>query len=65
MQRNRNASLKVVVDAVNSTGGIAISELLEALGVECVNCIVSQQDIFHIIQALSRTLNGNIFFSCC
>ena len=32
----RNASLKVVVDAVNSTGGIAIPELLEALGVECV-----------------------------
>ena len=32
----RNASFKVVVDAVNSTGGIAIPELLEALGVECV-----------------------------
>ena len=32
----RNASFKAVVDAVNSTGGIAIPELLEALGVECV-----------------------------
>ena len=32
----RNASFKVVVDAVNSTGGIAIPKLLEALGVECV-----------------------------
>ena len=31
----RNASFKVV-DAVNSTGGIAIPKLLEALGVECV-----------------------------
>ena len=32
----RNAGFKVVVDAVNSTGGIAIPKLLEALGVECV-----------------------------
>ena len=32
----RNASFKVVVDAVNSTGGIAVPKLLEALGVECV-----------------------------
>ncbi len=32
----RNTNFKVVVDAVNSTGGIAIPELLEALGVECV-----------------------------
>ena len=32
----RNARFKVVVDAVNSTGGIAIPKLLEALGVECV-----------------------------
>ncbi len=32
----RSASFKVVVDAVNSTGGIAIPELLTALGVECV-----------------------------
>ncbi|MDR0438595.1 MAG: phosphoglucosamine mutase [Bacteroidales bacterium] len=29
----KNANFKVVVDAVNSTGGIAIPELLEALGV--------------------------------
>lgn len=32
----RNAGFKVVVDAVNSTGGIAIPKLLSALGVECV-----------------------------
>ena len=32
----RKAGFKVVVDAVNSTGGIAIPKLLEALGVECV-----------------------------
>ncbi|WP_372793058.1 phosphoglucosamine mutase [Lutibacter sp.] len=32
----KNANFKVVVDAVNSTGGIAIPELLEKLGVECV-----------------------------
>jgi phosphomannomutase len=32
----KNAKFKVVVDAVNSTGGIAIPALLEKLGVECV-----------------------------
>lgn len=32
----KKASLKVVVDAVNSTGGIAIPALLEKLGVECI-----------------------------
>ncbi|WP_299523020.1 phosphoglucosamine mutase [uncultured Lutibacter sp.] len=32
----KKAKLKVVVDAVNSTGGIAIPALLEKLGVECV-----------------------------
>ena len=32
----RNAGFKVVVDAVNSTGGIAIPKLLSALGVDCV-----------------------------
>jgi phosphomannomutase len=32
----RKAGFKVVVDGVNSTGGIAIPELLEALGVETV-----------------------------
>ena len=30
------AKFKVVVDAVNSTGGLAIPELLDALGVECI-----------------------------
>ncbi|GAA4292738.1 phosphoglucosamine mutase [Aestuariibaculum suncheonense] len=32
----KQAGYKVVVDAVNSTGGIAIPALLERLGVECV-----------------------------
>jgi len=32
----KSANFKVVVDAVNSTGGIAIPALLEKLGVECV-----------------------------
>lgn len=32
----KTANFKVVVDAVNSTGGIAIPALLEKLGVECV-----------------------------
>ena len=32
----KSAKLKVVVDAVNSTGGIIVPMLLEVLGVECV-----------------------------
>ncbi|MGB2245518.1 MAG: phosphoglucosamine mutase [Flavobacteriaceae bacterium] len=32
----KTAAFKVVVDGVNSVGGIAIPKLLEALGVECV-----------------------------
>lgn len=32
----KQANFKVVVDAVNSTGGLAIPALLEKLGVECV-----------------------------
>ena len=32
----KKAKFKVVVDAVNSTGGIAIPALLEKLGVECI-----------------------------
>ena len=32
----KSAKFKVVVDAVNSTGGIAIPALLEKLGVECI-----------------------------
>lgn len=32
----KNAGFKVVVDAVNSTGGIFIPQLLKALGVECI-----------------------------
>ncbi len=36
VQSIKNAKFKVVVDAVNSTGGIAVPALLESLGVECV-----------------------------
>ena len=32
----QNAGFKVVVDAVNSTGGIVMPQLLSALGVECI-----------------------------
>ena len=32
----KNAGFKVVVDGVNSSGGVAIPQLLEKLGVECV-----------------------------
>ncbi len=32
----KRANFKVVVDAVNSTGGIAIPALLDSLGVECI-----------------------------
>ena len=32
----KKAGFKVVVDAVNSTGGIVIPQLLDALGVECI-----------------------------
>ncbi len=32
----KNANFKVVVDAVNSTGGIAIPKLLDRLGVACI-----------------------------
>lgn len=36
VDRIRKANFKVVVDAVNSTGGIVIPDLLNYLGVECV-----------------------------
>lgn len=36
VQAIKKANFKVVVDAVNSTGGIAIPALLEKLGVECI-----------------------------
>ncbi|MDR0954351.1 MAG: phosphoglucosamine mutase [Rikenellaceae bacterium] len=41
----RQAKFKVVVDAVNSVGGVVIPQLLAALGVEtvCLNCIPDGQ----------------------
>ncbi len=36
IQAIKNAQFKIVVDAVNSTGGIAIPMLLESLGVQCI-----------------------------
>lgn len=35
----RNAGFRVVVDAVNSTGGLVVPALLEALGVRSVDCL--------------------------
>ena len=35
----KNANFKVVVDAVNSTGGFVIPQLLEALGVQTIHKI--------------------------
>lgn len=32
----KNAGFRVVLDAVNSTGGLAVPQLLDALGVECI-----------------------------
>ncbi|MFM7731465.1 MAG: phosphoglucosamine mutase [Flavobacteriales bacterium] len=40
----RSAQLRVAVDAVNSTGGIYIPELLRALGVEHIECIHCHPD---------------------
>jgi len=47
----RAAKFKVVVDGVNSSGGIYIPALLEAMGVEVVKLFVNLQVIFHIIQS--------------
>jgi len=47
-------NFSIAVDAVNSTGGIAIPMLLEALGVKRITISANQTDIFHII--LSRYL---------
>ena len=45
------ARFSAVVDGVNSTGGIVIPTLLNALEVDCFrHCIVTQQDIFHTTQ---------------
>ena len=42
----KKANFKVVVDAVNSTGGIAIPALLKELGVECVELYCSPNGQF-------------------
>lgn len=42
----KNANFKVVVDGVNSTGGIAIPALLKALGVECVELYCEPNGLF-------------------
>jgi phosphomannomutase len=51
------ANFKIVVDAVNSSGGIAIPSLLRALGVKeiiCLNCTPTV--ILHIIPNFASTL---------
>ena len=48
--------LKIVVDAVNSTGGIAIPELLKKMGVEVVELYCTPNGSFHMIPNLSRII---------
>ncbi|MCD6565919.1 MAG: phosphoglucosamine mutase [Bacteroidales bacterium] len=56
----RNAGLKIVVDCVNSVGGIVIPELLEALGVkEVVKLYCSPTGIFpHNPEPVPENLNA-------
>ena len=56
----RNAGLKIVVDCVNSVGGIVIPELLEALGVkEIVELYCSPTGIFpHNPEPVPENLNA-------
>ena len=42
----KNANFKVVVDAVNSTGGIVIPALLDRLGVDCVKLYCEPNGLF-------------------
>lgn len=42
----RQRKLRVVVDAVNSTGGVAVPQLLQALGIECTPLYCSPTGIF-------------------
>ena len=42
----KKAQFKVVVDAVNSTGGLFVPALLEALGVECVKLYCEPNGLF-------------------
>ncbi len=44
------SGLKIVVDGVNSIGGIAIPALLKEFDLEVIECIASQMDTFHITQ---------------
>ncbi|MCQ2148967.1 MAG: phosphoglucosamine mutase [Bacteroidales bacterium] len=55
----RKASFKVVLDAVNSVGGIIMPELLERLGVECI-CINCEPtgDFVHNPEPLPANLTG-------
>ena len=52
----QNAGFSVVLDGVNSTGGIAIPPLLEALGVKCHRLYCTPTGHFLIIRAFKRTL---------
>ena len=54
----KKANFKVVVDAVNSTGGIAIPKLLEKLGVECVELYCDPNGEFpHNPEPLEKNLS--------
>jgi len=54
----KNKKFKVVVDAVNSTGGIAIPNLLKKLGVECIELYCEPNGEFpHNPEPLSENLS--------
>ena len=54
----KRAKFKVVVDAVNSTGGIAIPKLLKKLGVECVELYCEPNGNFpHNPEPLEKNLS--------
>ncbi len=54
----KNANFKVVVDGVNSTGGIAIPKLLEKLGVTCVELYCDPNGEFpHNPEPLEKNLS--------
>ena len=53
------ANFKVVVDAVNSTGGIAVPALLESLGVSCVPLYCEPNGHFPHDPRHSRTSDRN------
>ena len=55
----KSKNIKVVVDAVNSTGGIIIPKLLEKLGVECIKLYCEPNGLFpHNPEPLAQHLKA-------